>query len=228
MVHNGAWMKNPTVGSENREACPLCHAGAGEAYWADDRRTYLRCPLCALVYVPPAYYPTAVAEKAEYDLHENSPGDAGYRHFLSRLFRPMRARLSPGARGLDFGSGPGPTLSVLFQEAGHDVALYDPFYAPDTSVFDRRYDFITASEVVEHLHRPRQELDRLWRCLRRGGTLGVLTQLVINRKRFSRWRYKDDATHVCFWSRATFEWLAAQWGADLSFVGSDVILLAKR
>ncbi len=228
MVHNDGWMKHQTKEHESREPCPLCRMSAGEAFWQDRRRGYLRCPVCALVYVPPRHFVTAAAEKAEYDLHENSPRDTGYRRFLSRLFGPMRARLSPGARGLDFGCGPGPTLSVLFEEAGHDVALYDPFYAPDASVFDRRYDFITASEVVEHLHRPRQELDRLWSCLRRGGTLGVLTQLVINRKRFSRWRYKDDATHVCFWSRTTFEWLAAQWQANLNFVGSDVILLEKR
>ena len=221
-------MMPQTHGRATGESCPLCYASGGEAFYADKRRAYVRCPVCALVYVPPAYFVSAAVEKAEYDLHENSPHDVRYRRFLSRLFRPMQARLRPASHGLDFGCGPGPTLSVMFEEAGHDMALYDPFYANQPSVLEQRYEFITASEVVEHLHQPRQELDRLWGCLCAGGTLGVMTQLVRDRDAFARWRYKDDVTHVCFWSRPTFEWLAQRWQGGAEFVGRDVILLEKR
>ncbi len=55
-----------------------------------------------------------------------------------------------------------------------------------------------------------------------------MTKLTLDRKAFARWHYKNDLTHVCFWSRATFEWLAARWQADLAFIGNDVILLEKR
>ena len=54
-----------------------------------------------------------------------------------------------------------------------------------------------------------------------------MTKLVLDRKAFSRWHYKDDLTHICFWSRATFTWLAAQWQAELHFADKDVILIAK-
>ena len=57
--------------------------------------------------------------------------DAGYRRFLSKLADPLMARLAPGARGLDYGCGPGPALAAMLREAGHEVALYDPFFAPD-------------------------------------------------------------------------------------------------
>lgn len=166
-------------------------------------------------------------ERAEYDLHQNSPTDPGYRKFLGRLFHPLRERLSPGARGLDFGCGPGPALSVMFAEAGHPMAVYDPFYAPDRSVIDQSYDFITASEVVEHLHRPGEELGRLWSCLKPGGILGLMTQMVIDREAFARWRYRDDMTHVCFFSRETFAWLADRWRAEIIFPQKDVALLCK-
>ena len=208
--------------------CPLCYAADAAPFHEDARRTYLRCSACRLVFVPPWQFVSLQAEKAEYDLHQNSPQDPGYRRFLSRLFDPLQASLGANSRGLDFGSGPGPTLSVMFEEAGHQVALYDPFYAHEPAVFDRTYDFITASEVVEHLHHPRRELDRLWRSLKPGGTLGLMTKLVLNRKAFSTWHYRQDMTHVCFFSQPTFRWLADQWRAALAFVEHDVVLLRKE
>ena len=105
--------------------------------------------------------------------------------------------------------------------------IYDPFYAPDSAVFQRQYDFITATEVVEHLHHPGAELDRLWACLKPGGPLAIMTKLVIARDAFARWHYKDDLTHVCFYSRPTFSWLARQRQAKLTFEGQDVIILEK-
>ena len=177
--------------------------------------------------MPPHQFLSAQAEKAEYDRHQNSPEDAGYRRFLGRLFEPLASRLEPESRGLDFGSGPGPTLSVMFEEAGYRMAIYDPFYAPDRSVLDERYDFVTASEVVEHLHRPRRVLDRLWSLLRPGGILGIMTKRVLDRDAFSRWHYKNDPTHVCFFSLETFEWLAEHWQAELTVCGADVVLLRR-
>jgi len=52
---------------------------------------------------------------------KNSPDDPRYRAFLSRLFIPLNERIAPESCGLDFGSGPGPTLSVMFEEQGHTM-----------------------------------------------------------------------------------------------------------
>ncbi len=208
-------------------SCPLCGAAGAQPFSEDKHRHYRRCSNCHLVFVPAAYRVSAEREKAEYDLHKNSPGDPGYRRFLGRLFVPLQKRLAPGSFGLDFGSGPGPTLSVMFEETGHRMAIHDAFYAPETHVFSERYDFITATEVFEHLHRPGFELERLWGCLKPGGCLGVMTKLVRDREAFAGWHYKNDITHVCFFSRETFQWLAHRWGARLEFHGDDVILLTK-
>ena len=211
------------------QLCPLClGADRAESYYRGNGRDYFQCRTCQLVYVPSDQFLSAVDEKAAYDLHQNSPDDPRYRQFLSRLFVPMQSRLSPGSRGLDFGSGPGPTLSVMFEEAGHPMSIYDRFYARDPSVLKQPYDFITATEVLEHLHQPRQELDRLWDLLKPGGSLGIMTKLVRDRAAFARWHYKNDLTHVRFFSRPTFEWLAGQWYAELAFAGDDVVLFAKR
>ena len=210
------------------EYCPLCKSGVRETFHRDRRRDYYRCRTCGLTFIPPEQYPGVDAEKAEYDLHRNSPHDAGYRRFLSRFIEPMIEGLVPGRFGLDFGCGPGPTLSLMFEEAGYDMVLYDRFYADDKSVLKRKYDFITATEVVEHLHHPMEELDGLWDCLKKGGRLGIMTKLALNEAAFSKWHYKNDDTHVCFFSEKTARWLADRWQAKLTFADKDVLIYDKE
>ncbi|MCA8993443.1 MAG: class I SAM-dependent methyltransferase [Planctomycetaceae bacterium] len=208
------------------QTCPLCFAvGVNEFF--EDWRTYLQCSRCRLVFVPPRDHVSHSGEKLHYDRHENSPHDDAYRNFLSRMFDPMQERLASGGWGLDFGAGPGPTLSKMFAEAGHTMQMFDPFYAPNHSVFLQQYDFITATEVFEHLRRPRYELERLWRCLRPGGILGLMTKRVLDQDAFSTWHYKQDPTHICFAAEQTFEWLAELWNAELIVAGDDVVLLQK-
>ncbi len=208
--------------------CPLCASADSALYHRDARREYHRCRRCTLVFVPPAFRLDPETERAVYDQHENSPEDPGYRRFLSRLFEPLQARLEPGASGLDFGAGPGPTLSVMFEEAGHRMAIYDPFYAPDASVLEAEYDFITATEVAEHLFAPGKELARLAALLRPGGWLGLMTKRVTDHAAFTRWHYILDPTHVSFFSEATFRWLADELGMSVEFPAADVALLHKR
>jgi hypothetical protein len=180
------------------------------------------------VFVPSWQFLPAEDEKKRYDLHQNSPEDLNYRRFLSRVFIPMQRCLTPGSSGLDFGSGPEPTLSMMFEEAGHSMTLFDYFYEQVPAVLEKQYDFITATEVVEHLHDPKKELERLWACLKQGGRLGIMTKLAVEQDAFEHWHYKNDLTHVCFFSRATFTWLALQWNADLTFADSDVVLFHKK
>ena len=207
--------------------CPLCTHTNVEDFFADRRRSYLRCERCALVFVPPYALPSPATERAEYDLHQNDPDDPGYRKFLSRLALPLLQRLAPGASGLDFGCGPGPALAQMLRARGCSVALYDPFYASDDAVLRETYDFICATEVVEHLHRPGEELARLWSLLRPAGWLGVMTKLVRDRAAFSNWHYKNDPTHVVFFSVETWRWWAREHGVEPEFVGADVILLRR-
>ncbi|MGM0521389.1 MAG: class I SAM-dependent methyltransferase [Pseudomonadota bacterium] len=208
--------------------CPLCLDSRSELYHRDQHREYHQCATCTLIFVPKPWHLSAAEEKAEYDRHQNSPFDAGYRRFLSRLFTPLSEKLAPGAEGLDFGSGPGPTLSVMFEEAGHPMAIYDPFYAPEASVLESRYDFITATEVVEHLSAPGEVMARLAFCLRAGGYLGLMTKRVKDRAAFARWHYSQDPTHVAFFSESTFHWWARASGFSVEFPGTDAVIMQKH
>lgn len=206
--------------------CPLCGGTAISAYYSD-RRDYFSCAACKLVFVSPDWHLAPAAELAQYQLHQNSVNDVGYRRFLSRLADPLVARLAPGARGLDFGCGPGPALAHMLRESGFEVALYDCFFAPDEAVFGDHYDFICATEVVEHLCHPGRELERLWSHLKPGGWLGIMTKLVRDRASFATWHYKNDPTHVCFYSVETWQWWAQELNARLEIIGADVILLQR-
>lgn len=207
--------------------CPLCRQRAAQFYHRDKFRDYYQCAACALVFVPPEFHLSPEREKAYYDLHENSLDDEGYRRFLSRCAQPLLDELAPGSDGLDFGCGPAPLLAKILEAAGHRVELFDAYYAPDKGAVERDYDFIVATEVVEHLSAPGDVLERLWGRLRAGGTLALMTKLVISPERFAGWHYTRDPTHICFFSASTFRWLAQRLQADLQFAASDVILLKK-
>jgi len=212
---------------DNPRCFTLCKSTVIRCYYADNRREYLHCRACALIFVPSCYFLSPDDEKKRYDLHQNSSDDPGYRSFLNRLFVPLHRALAPGSRGLDFGSGPEPVLSRMFEEAGHSMTLFDRYYEPAHSTLEHQYDFITASEVVEHLRDPASELEGLWNCLKPGGMLGIMTQPVVEPAAFSTWHYKNDLTHICFFSHASFGWLAGKWNAELSLPEKDVFLFRK-
>ncbi len=224
MIAQAEWQAD----SRGSALCPLCGSEAGRPYHHDGRREYLQCGCCQLVFVPEQYFLSTADEKTHYDLHENHSADTRYRQFLSRLADPLLQVLPSGARGLDFGCGPGPTLSQMLAEAGFPTEIYDPYYAPQTDVWNQRFDFITASEVVEHLHRPLFELERLWSVLNPGGYLGIMTKRVSNPAAFARWHYIRDPTHVAFFSDATFQWLSQHWSASLEIHSADVVLMRKK
>lgn len=213
---------------QNTIYCPLCQSKKVQPYHRDGKREYIHCLSCELVFVPSLYWLAAVDERAVYDLHENAADDPGYRKFLSRLTTPLLERLRPNQSGLDFGCGPGPTLSILMEEQGHSVVLYDPFYAKNPEVFKSDYDFICATEVVEHLHNPNRVFSDLFTMVRPGGWLGIMTKLVTGHENFCNWHYIRDMTHICFYHKKTFIYLAERFDAKLSFIGKDVILFQNH
>lgn len=207
--------------------CPLCLCPGPFLLAQINGRRYWRCRECLLVFLSPEQRPDAQAELRRYLQHENSPEDQRYRAFLSRLSSHLVPRLPPGASGLDYGSGPGPTLSVMLEEQGFLMDIYDPYFAPDPSVLERAYDFITCTETVEHFYHPDREFRQLNSMLKEGGWLGVMTEMLLSDDHFEGWWYHRDSTHVCFYRRETMEWIARQFGWAVLFPRKNVILCQK-
>jgi SAM-dependent methyltransferase len=213
--------------SKTHRQCPLCASGSNTDYYRDSRRLYLQCGQCQLVWVPSEYHLSPEEEKAEYDKHENSLEDTGYLNFLSRVTTPLLKRLAAESRGLDFGCGPAPALATQIRRQGHSVNLYDLYYFPDESVLKLQYDFISCTEVIEHIANPAELLFNWLRMLKPGGLLAIMTKRVIDKQAFSRWHYKNDPTHICFYSDATFRWIASQWHFKLEIIDRDVVFLTR-
>ena len=212
---------------QSAESCPLCFFSDNTFFHRDKHRSYYQCVQCALVFVPAHYHLSLDDEKRNYDLHQNNPNDVAYREFLDRLFKPLNKALKPNSKGLDFGCGPGPTLALMLEEEGHSVALYDAFFAQNSAVFTCSYDFISATEVVEHLVAPGFELKRLWALLKPGGVLSIMTKRVLSQSAFTQWHYKNDPTHIVFFSEKTLNYLGGLWGVKPVFHSADVVFFIK-
>jgi len=212
---------------ENLQLCPLCYSASTRPILSLEQEIYYRCSNCKLVFLPRRFHISAEEEKQRYDLHENDPADPNYRQFLDQMCEPMLKFLSNGDRGLDFGSGPGPTLNLMFEEHGHPMEIYDVFYDDNPDVFDNRYDFITATEVAEHLGEPGNVLQKLWNCLKSGGYLGIMTKRLPDLSDFEDWHYRKDDTHVTFYDEETFRWMANNWNGKIVYMEERVVIIKK-
>lgn len=190
-------------------------------------RDYLRCDDCEATFLHPAHWPPPEQERAEYEQHQNLPGDTGYVGFLKRVADPLLDRLAPGSQGLDHGCGPGPVLAQLLRDAGHAVALYDPFFHPDPAALQTTYDFITCTEVVEHFHAPALEFKRLDGLLKPDGWLALTTCFQTDDARFAQWHYRRDPTHVVFYREATLAHIARRHGWHMTVPTRNVALMHK-
>ncbi|MCW9708455.1 class I SAM-dependent methyltransferase [Fodinibius salsisoli] len=214
-------------------SCILCNYPNVQLFYEDTSEhyasKYFQCRRCRLIFVLPKDRPSPKEEFERYETHENDPKDEGYRNFLSQLSNPLSELLEPQSKGLDFGSGPGPTLNIMFEEQGHQMNIYDPFYADHPEVFEETYDFITATEVVEHLHEPGKEFQQLWSCLRPGGYLGIMTKRAKDDEAFfADWHYRLDETHVTFYTQQTFRWIANHWEASIIYTADRVVIFQKE
>ena len=207
--------------------CPVCLDAAPSPFQRLGQLDYWRCIACEATCLDPGHHPCPETEHAHYLHHENDPDDPRYRKFLAKLSDPLLERLSPNQTGLDYGCGPGPALAAVMREAGHRVALFDPFFAADPAPLTKRYGFITCTEVTEHFHRPATEFDRLDGMLKPGGWLGVMTCFQTDDAKFADWHYRKDPTHVVFYRETTFRVIAAQrgWSCEIPF--KDVVLMRK-
>ncbi len=217
------------------EACRLCGAEDAELLWRGDKRShdrdFLRCGECDLVFVPDEFLLSPEQERARYELHENDPADEGYRAFLGRLVDEIVPLLAPGARGLDYGSGPTPALVQILRERGYHMQGYDLYFAPDQGALAGSYDFITCTETVEHFRDPLVEFDRMSAALAPCGMLGIMTDMPEGEwdaAQFAQWHYTFDDTHIAFFSPVTMSWLARRYGWRLLVPRARVALFVNE
>lgn len=209
--------------------CTLCSSKHVRDYFSDSRldQTYWICGDCDLVFLDPSHFLSRDEEKKRYQTHQNDSADKRYQDFLNRMVEPLKGHLKKGWVGLDYGCGPGPTVSKLLGEAGFSVVDYDPCFFNRPEVLKKHYDFVTSTEVVEHFHQPCKSWEQIFSLLKPHGLLGIMTEPRPELTEFDRWYYRRDPTHVSFYSISTLEYLAQRGRFQVKQVGRNAFLFLR-
>lgn len=187
--------------------CPLCSSAHLNEFETVAGIIYLQCVICKSVLKHPSNYPSRDAEKKRYLLHNNDISDEGYKSFVQPIVQAILKAQPKAAVGLDFGAGTGPVIAQILKSEGYDISLYDPFFYRKKEVLNSTYDFIICCEVIEHFHNPATEFALLRKLLKPGGSLFCMTHLLTDKEDFKNWYYKNDPTHVIFYSKENIQWI---------------------
>ena len=209
------------------DACRLCLTKSGiERIKGRDKRGYLLCPQCHIILAESKHFLTPEQEKARYSNHQNSINDKGYVDFLYKAITPALHFLSKDAKCLDYGCGPGPTLSLLLAKEGFTCDNYDPFFHNEKLA--PSFDAVFSTETFEHFRHPAEDIAKVAGLVRDGGHLVVMTEMWKTLEHFRNWYYPGDPTHVAFYHRTTFDYIARKLGFAIEFSDGERVVIMQK
>jgi SAM-dependent methyltransferase len=192
--------------------CLICDNQVKEFTQLKNSKIYWHCQNCFFTKLDPSFHIDSAKEKARYDKHQNSIDDLGYvetlEKFIDYSITPFKESIT---NILDYGSGPEPVLAKLLKRKGYQTQIYDPFYAVN-HYNNESFDFISSTEVFEHFYDPKKEIKKILNLLKVKGLIAIMTRFSPTIEEFKSWFYKDDETHVSFFTIRTFEYLAKELG----------------
>ena len=213
-----------------------------EFLFSDKKRRYFRCPKCRSVTVEEKYFLGKNEQKSRYELHNNTLKDSGYKNYLESFFYSTVDAVKKNLENeffegecdfstwnyLDYGSGPEPCLAELVRQKllFHSVEIYDPFFAPKL-LDEQNFELITCLEVAEHFENPLEDFALISKLLKPSGFLSLQTNLLTEKIDFEKWWYKEDLTHVAFYTEEGLEKCAIKSGLKLVFRKKNLVLLRK-
>lgn len=227
------WNRNREIGisaqmntkeADHDKTCPLCQGTSVSFY----QFVFFECVTCGGIFRAPEFLPTLEDEKARYEEHHNDVKDAKYQQFVSPITSSVQRDYTTGSLGLDFGSGTGPVLSKVLQDAGYKIYQYDPFFENKPEVLEHKYDYIACCEVIEHFHFPKQEFLLLKSLLKPGGNLYCMTHLFTPAINFDNWYYRRDKTHSFIYQPKTMTWIQQEFGFRSVSIDGRLITLTNE
>lgn len=196
--------------------CRFC--GNNTAEFEVKNKKYYQCTICKGVFLDEIHFLTPEKQKERYELHNNSLTDMGYKQFLEQFALPVldfcKKKKKTIDSILDYGSGPSPALLELLEEykknsiLDADITLlgWDPFFMNGDMENFQKVSLITCLEVVEHFENPLVDFQKISTLCKKGGILSIGTMEVPEEKSiFYKWWYKDDPTHVSFYSEKAIQ-----------------------
>ena len=192
-----------------------------------NQKEYLQCLNCKAIFLSPSHYLDPQSEKARYEHHNNDVNDPDYQKFVQPIVDQVLVNHDSDSTGLDYGCGTGPVITSELSKKGISLQLYDLYFRPDEAVFYQTYDFIVCCEVMEHFQQPFEEFKRLHSLLNPGGKLYCKTSLYRTNIDFEDWYYKDDPTHVTFYTTKSLDYLKERLGFSGLRILPEVIILTR-
>jgi len=206
-----------------KKICPLCQTPS--QFFYEDTQRYHKCPKCHGIFVAEEQLPDEESEKERYELHDDDTEDAGYRKFVSPITSNILKDFSVTDKGLDFGAGTSQIITKVLQEAGYDIASYDPYFHNYPHLLEKKYDYIASCEVIEHFYQPKKEFALLRNMLKEGGKLYLMTDIYNESIDFASWYYKNDPTHVFLYTKETFEYISKEFGFSVEMIEKRLVVL---
>ena len=203
--------------------CPLCST-LSEVFFTKVE-VYYKCETCHSIFLDEKAKPNEVDEKKRYELHDDDTNDDGYRKFISPITSSIMKDFKVEDEGLDFGAGNSAIISVILEESGYNTTKYDPYFHNFPELLEKKYDYISSCEVIEHFYNPHKEFKLLKSMLKEGSKLYLMTAVYNEKINFATWYYKNDPTHVFFYSQKTFEWIKNEFGFKSLHVDKKLIIL---
>jgi len=204
--------------------CPLCEDNA--SFFYEDTQRYYKCKNCHGVFVNESQLPDEQSEKERYELHDDNAADVGYRKFVSPITSNIEKDFTQKEEGLDFGAGTSQIITKVMQEKGYNIHSYDPYFHPNSKLLEKKYDYIASCEVIEHFYHPAKEFTLLKSLLKDHAKLYLMTDMYDESIDFSSWYYKNDPTHVFFYTKKTFEWIQERFGFSDLFIEKRLVILS--
>ncbi len=228
--------------------CPFCeNINLIEEIIANKR--YFQCLQdgCGGFFVHSDSFNTHAEQKKRYLLHTNTlekkEESNGYRLYLEKFISIVLDYEKNSERGtnihalFDYGSGPYPALVMILKEYNmkfvfkNDVQVkhWDPFFYPNGDFFEHGADIVFCLEVIEHFENASEGFEGLAKACAPGGLIAIQTQLAPKSfDEFKRWWYKDDFTHVSFYTLNSIEECAKRVGLVLESEKNGVVFLRKK
>ncbi len=191
------------------QSCRLCGTLAAPFY--QEKQKYFQCPECKGIFTAFEDLPSNTSEKERYEMHTTEI-DTGYKRFVSPIVTQVLQDFKEKNSGLDFGAGRSKIVTRLLQEHNYNITSFDPFFENKVELLEQKYDYITSCEVIEHFYDPKKEFALLKSMLKEEGRLYLMTELYNDSIDFASWYYKNDLTHVFFYTKESLEWIQQAYG----------------
>lgn len=212
-------------------SCRICKGPTVKFYHTVMKSHYYSCSYCEFISKDVDTQLTEKEELTLYNTHVNSIDDPHYvSYFRTFIEKTLLDHCTVGMVGLDFGSGPEPVLAKLLErDYGFKMDIYDLFYSPHKSYDKQTYDFITVTEVLEHLRSPMAYFELFRSLLKANGILAIMTNFHHGSEtHFNSWHYTRDQSHISFYTPKTFEVIAELVGFEKRYCDTVKNIVLKK